>query len=90
MANKPNFSIDSHTITHSYLNQLDDAEKIAEIGDSKKFLEKIIGNEVKSFAYPTGAYDKSVIKTVIEEGYSIVFAVQDRGTVHELARYSIP
>lgn len=90
LAKNPLFSIGSHSMTHPYLNQLNDEQKTEEIGHSKKILEEIIGKKVKSFAYPTGAYDKSVIKKIIFDGYSVAFAVQDRGTVHEPARYSIP
>ena len=90
LANDPLFSIGSHTLTHPYLNLLDEKEKVKEIAESKKFLEEIVGREVKSFAYPTGAYDKSVIKAVIAAGYDVAFSVQDRGILHELPRYSIP
>lgn len=90
MANNPLFSIGSHTVSHLLLNILKEEEKEKEIKESKEMFEKIIGKEIKALAYPTGGYDKSIIKKVIAAGYSLAFAVQDRGLFHELARYSIP
>lgn len=61
LSENPLFSIESHTITHPYLNQLNSEEQDKEIGESKKILEKITGKKVQAIAYPTGAYDKYVI-----------------------------
>ncbi|WP_296770929.1 polysaccharide deacetylase family protein [Selenomonas sp.] len=84
------FSIGSHTMSHPHLDQLEAEEKQKEICQSKKVLEEWTGRPVTSLAFPFGAYDKSVIKEVKAAGYQVSFAVQDRGLLHEKARYSIP
>ena len=84
------FSIGSHTLTHPHLDQLDAAERQKEIAKSRKDLEKLAGRRVEAIAFPYGAYDKNVIRDVQTAGYAISFAVQDRGLLHEPARYSIP
>ena len=85
-----NFSIGSHTMTHSNLMKLSYDEKINELVDSKRILKEITGREIISMAYPEGNYDKHVIEAVKEAGYEIAFAVQDRGLFDESAHYSIP
>ena len=90
IASDKNFSIGSHTLTHSNLTKMTHEEKIHELAESKRILEQITGREVLSMAYPEGNYDKQVIDSVKEAGYEIAFAVQDRGLLNEDARYSIP
>ncbi len=90
LANNPLISIGSHTMTHPHLDELDSKTQAEEIEKSKKTLEKWIGKSVNSIAFPFGAYNKYVIREVKKAGYDVSFAVQDRGLVHELPRYSIP
>ena len=90
IASDKNFSIGSHTLTHSNLTKMTHNEKIHELSESKRILEQITGREVLSMAYPEGNYDKEVIESVKESGYEIAFAVQDKGLLDENARYSIP
>ena len=90
MAADPLFSIGSHTTSHPYLTQISPQEKKKEISDSKAYLEKLTGKPVTALAYPYGDYDASVIAVLKEAGYKAGFAVNDRGTANEPARYSIP
>lgn len=90
LANNPLFSIGCHSMSHATLNSLNDDQLTEEIVNSKKIIENIIGKEIRSFAYPTGEYNKTVVKKAIAAGYAVAFAVQDRGLFHELPRYSIP
>ena len=90
IASDKNFSIGSHTMTHSNLMKMTHEEKIYELRESKRILEHITGREVLAMAYPEGNYDKAVIESVKESGYEIAFAVQDRGLLDERACYSIP
>ena len=64
------FEIGSHTLSHPHLTQLSDDRLRAEVFDSKKSIEDIIGKEVTSFSYPYGDYDDRVRKVVIEAGYT--------------------
>lgn len=66
------FEIGSHGLTHRRLIFLNKNEKVKEIVESKKLLEKIICKEVKCFAYPFGVYDRKSLEYVKNTGY--VFA----------------
>ena len=90
MAASPLVSIGSHTRTHAHLEQIDSQQQKEEIAGSRKMLEKLTGRKIEALAFPYGGYDKSVIEAVREAGYQVSFAVQDRGLLHEEARYSIP
>lgn len=90
LANNPLFSIGCHTMSHSALKSLTEDQLTEEIVNSKKVLEEMTGTKIKAFSYPEGGYNKSIIKKVIDAGYSVAFAVQDRGLFHESPRWSIP
>ncbi len=90
LAGNPLISIGSHTMSHPHLEQLEAEAQREEIQHSKQVLEEWIGKRVNSIAFPYGAYDKSVLREVQNAGYDISFSVQDRGLLHESARYSIP
>lgn len=64
------FEIGSHTLTHPHLSQLSDDELRAEVFDSKKLLEDVVGEAVTSFSYPYGDYDDRVRRIVMEAGYT--------------------
>ncbi|HEV8586861.1 MAG TPA: polysaccharide deacetylase family protein [Methylomirabilota bacterium] len=53
--------IGSHTAHHPLLPALDDAEQAAEIGESRRWLERRLGRPVELFAYPNGAYDARAV-----------------------------
>lgn len=62
-----NFEIGAHTMTHPSLNKISLAEAAQEIGDSKKYLEQVIGKSIESFCYPGGHYQKKH-KDIIKQG----------------------
>jgi peptidoglycan/xylan/chitin deacetylase (PgdA/CDA1 family) len=66
------FEIGSHSMTHSYLTDLDDAALRREIVDSKLRLEQIIGKPVEHFSCPGGRYDNRVAQVAHEAGYRTV------------------
>lgn len=61
--------IGAHTLTHPDLRTLPPEKKMEEIYGSKKWLEEILGSEVKMFCYPKGLYDDAVISSVKEAGF---------------------
>jgi len=63
------FEVGSHTISHPSLPGLDQSLLWKEIRGSKENLEKILGHDIDSFAYPYGNYDESVVKVVKAAGY---------------------
>jgi peptidoglycan/xylan/chitin deacetylase (PgdA/CDA1 family) len=64
--------IGSHSMTHPYLSDLDDAKLHREIVDSKAMLEDIIGKPVGHFSCPGGRYDSRAIMVAKTAGYRTV------------------
>jgi peptidoglycan/xylan/chitin deacetylase (PgdA/CDA1 family) len=65
--------IGSHSLHHSFLSELPSRMIYHELYDSKRFLEDIIGAEVKYFSVPRGAYNETVLRIAKELGYEHVF-----------------
>lgn len=65
--------IGSHSLKHSFLPLLDDAAMHVELSQSKRVLERIIGDQVKYFSVPRGIYDGRVMKMAKQLGYKTVF-----------------
>ncbi|WP_432509815.1 polysaccharide deacetylase family protein [Kineococcus sp. SYSU DK001] len=63
------FEIGSHTLTHPHLPQCDPVTLRAEVHDSRKILEDLLGHEVHGFAHPFGDEDPAVVRAVAEAGY---------------------
>lgn len=61
--------IGSHSFSHANLIFLNDKDLQKELRDSKKYLEDIIGKEVKSLSFPYGSWNKRVWEKSIEAGY---------------------
>lgn len=70
-----NYGIDigSHTDNHVYLDKLSYNEQLKEMKDSKEKLEKILGKEVISIAYPYGNYNENTKKAAEAAGYTLAF-----------------
>lgn len=69
--------IGGHTVSHPILAKLDESDIRKEIKDNKLILERLIGKELKLFAYPNGKlghdYLIEQIELIKQEGY--LFAV---------------
>ncbi|MDN4162846.1 polysaccharide deacetylase family protein [Nocardioides abyssi] len=70
--------IGSHTVSHPWLPELDDATLRHEMVDSRAALEELLGREVRSVAYPTGGWDPRVRAAALAAGYTVGITV-DRG-----------
>ncbi len=53
--------IGSHSLSHSILPLLDDAELEREVGDSQRLLRERLGRDGHIFCYPDGVYDERVV-----------------------------
>jgi peptidoglycan/xylan/chitin deacetylase (PgdA/CDA1 family) len=53
--------IGTHGFSHYPLNKLGDEELKFELGFSKKYIERIIKEEIKSFSFPNGVYNRKII-----------------------------
>ena len=64
----------AHTVNHAHLPSLPEKEQAAEITVSKQTLEKILGEEVRVFAYPfgkAGDYNETTRQMLKEAGFSL-------------------
>lgn len=62
-----------HTVTHPSLDQYSYSGQWAEIYNNKTWLEGIIGQPIRCFAYPFGAYNTTTTQVVIDAGYLIAY-----------------
>lgn len=62
-------TIGSHSVNHDNMSQMDETTMRYELVQSKKILEKEIGEKIKFFAYPGGAYSQATIKATEDAGY---------------------
>ena len=75
------WEIGAHSMTHANLTTLDDEKAYYEIAQSKAGLEKDMGTEIVSFAYPTGYCDERIKELVKKAGIQFGVAT-DSGGMH--------
>jgi peptidoglycan/xylan/chitin deacetylase (PgdA/CDA1 family) len=63
--------IGSHTVNHAYLPDLEEADIVFELKESRKRLEEILGHPVTLFSYPAGGFTERARGLVEKEGYEI-------------------
>jgi len=73
--------IGSHALTHGPLESMDEAGIRKELGESKAWLEEVLGHDVDSFAVPLNWYGRKVRLAAEELGYRSVYT-SDNGTIH--------
>jgi peptidoglycan/xylan/chitin deacetylase (PgdA/CDA1 family) len=66
MLARDGIEIGAHTVTHPYLTRLPAAEAKAELLESKRILEQVLGHHVTSFAYPYGALTSEILDNARE------------------------
>jgi peptidoglycan/xylan/chitin deacetylase (PgdA/CDA1 family) len=66
------FDVGCHSMTHAYLNDLDEAGLRREIADAKTQLEDIVGRPVYNFSCPGGRWSADVARVAKEAGYHSV------------------
>jgi peptidoglycan/xylan/chitin deacetylase (PgdA/CDA1 family) len=80
--------IGSHGMTHCSLTESGDA--LAEIRDSKAYLEDTLGSEVISFAYPKGRFNRNLTHLVRSNGYALGRTTVDFSVGLEFNPYAMP
>jgi len=80
--------VGSHGMSHLALPGLEAETLKREVGDSRRVLGEILGEEVEGFCYPYGELDSAAIQAVDEAGYAYACAVNTRvgWTLHDLPR----
>ena len=76
--NQAGWQIESHTVTHPYLDSISTEQIKEELLTSKEVLEELLGKPKVAFAYPYGVYDSSIIELCREIGYEMGLTI-DRG-----------
>ncbi len=64
-----NLSVESHTVTHPILTNINQEMLDFELGESKKRLQAKLNREVEHFCYPNGSLNEQVKKSVENAGY---------------------
>jgi peptidoglycan/xylan/chitin deacetylase (PgdA/CDA1 family) len=82
--------VGSHTQSHPALTTLTPARITQEIAGSKQVLEEKTGDTVKSFCYPTGAYNQYTPLAVKEAGYTSAVTVVYRKATPQDDPYILP
>jgi len=82
-------SFGSHSCKHWFLSDLSTEDLIQEVKNSKVKIEKMIGKEVKLFAYPFGNYSKKVKKVLSQQGYEAAFSAVQAPCDNYFDRYAI-
>ncbi len=73
-----NITIGSHGFYHNNLGSLANADAVAEVLLSKKYLENIIQKEVTSIGFPDGSYTEQLNESLNKEGFKKQFLVDYR------------
>ncbi|MFX0024750.1 MAG: polysaccharide deacetylase family protein [Candidatus Hermodarchaeota archaeon] len=71
-------TIGSHSVTHPCLSQTSLERSEFEIFNSKKQLQKLLGQDIEHFAYPDGDYNKDLENIVIKSGYKTAALVENQ------------
>jgi peptidoglycan/xylan/chitin deacetylase (PgdA/CDA1 family) len=58
---KNGISIECHSVTHPELSKLSYEKQFVELEKSKMYLEKVLGREIKYFAYPYGDFNDDTV-----------------------------
>jgi hypothetical protein len=84
------FEIGAHGFSHKPLRRLPPSELVQEVGPCKPILEDIIGREVRTFCYPFGRYDGSVVRALQAAGYWGARTVRMLATRSSFAPFEMP
>jgi len=83
------FEIGCHSMTHSYLTDLDHAGLHREIVDAKLQLEQIVGQAVEHFSCPGGRYDQRTSEVVRQGGYRSMSTSRPHANSPSTDRFSL-
>jgi peptidoglycan/xylan/chitin deacetylase (PgdA/CDA1 family) len=68
-ADRSGIEIGSHSVTHANLARSSVANVRAEVGDSKRYLEQLLGHPVTAFCYPSGKHSGAVANEIAAAAY---------------------
>jgi peptidoglycan/xylan/chitin deacetylase (PgdA/CDA1 family) len=76
LAGRPGHAIGDHTVHHLALSKHTAEVQQAEIFESKRTLERLLGSPVTLFSYPYGDYDSNTVAAVRDAGFLGAVTVQ--------------
>jgi len=79
--------VGAHTLDHDYLKGMSKEAQMQQIIKSKDELESMLGIQIKTFAYPFGAFDDNSINIVKEASFSAAVSVIPGNDHSEEDRY---
>lgn len=66
-------TIGSHGVSHDSFTTMTDPVISMELNDSRRYLEDLIGKQVKNFAPPGGWIDERILSVAVDAGYENVY-----------------
>jgi len=85
LSKMPGVTIGSHGMTHVDLRRLNKSDLTAELRDSKKYLEDLLGIPVDKISYPYGGTNITVMNAATKAGYKI--GCSSRFDINSFDRY---
>mgnify|MGYP006084884289 CR=1 FL=1 len=85
----PLITVGNHSKSHPLLSACSYDEIIKEVKDSKDYLEQLISERIEYFAYPTGDYNRQVLKIIKNIGYQAAFGIDDTNNIGS-PKFEIP
>lgn len=79
--------IGAHTMNHAYLAGLPLQGVKLEVEQSKRYLEKSLGGQVVSFAYPYGVFDNQAMDVVKKAGYKTAVTTNNGIFAQDINRF---
>jgi peptidoglycan/xylan/chitin deacetylase (PgdA/CDA1 family) len=79
LAGNPRVEIGSHTRRHTRMDEAGEEEALEELRASREALERMLGTEVRSFAYPCCGYSVAAATAAARAGYTSAVTCGPRG-----------
>lgn len=83
------FEVGCHSMTHPYLDELENSDLKRELGDAKSQLEDIIGRKVDHFSCPGGRWSPRVVEVAKDSGYASVATSRVGRNLFSADRFSL-
>jgi peptidoglycan/xylan/chitin deacetylase (PgdA/CDA1 family) len=74
------FEIGAHTVSHPDLSRLGFDECLREMRESRDELERMLGVEVRTFAYPSCHYGRAAVEAARAAGFTVAVTCQGLGS----------
>ena len=75
------WDIGSHTVAHTEIPSLSEADAMQTLRDSRRTLERHLGHPVQWFCYPAGRVDDKSVRWVAAAGYVLATTTQEGDTL---------